>query len=126
MAAMLVLSACGSTKVYTADKTITYNGSLYNMSNVQKISSSISGRLGNGNDVNMRTMDKKAIEALIRDEGSVMVTMAVQMDSEEMVYRRSSVDRYSDYSSMEKKFDSAMKSINKFMADKKKTQLKLK
>ncbi len=37
---ILVLTGCfSSTKVYQTDKTITYKGALYNMSNVQKIDS---------------------------------------------------------------------------------------
>ena len=38
LAALTVaLAGCGSTKVYTADKTITYNGALYNMAIVQRL-----------------------------------------------------------------------------------------
>jgi hypothetical protein len=42
-----------------------------------------------------------------------------------MVYERRQVKKYSDYSKMASRLDGAMKDISKFMADGKKTQLKL-
>jgi hypothetical protein len=123
---MLSIGACGSTKVYTAQKTVVYNGSLYNMSNVQKVSSSIIGTKANGDTVNMRTLDKKGVEALLQQESSIVVRTSVEMDTQEMVYQNARVSKYSDYSKMVKRFDGALNNINKFMADKKKTQLKLK
>jgi len=125
-AIMLSIGACGSTKVYTADKTVVYNGSLYNMSNVQKISSTIVGTKANGDTVNMRTLDKKGVEALLKEESSIVVKSTVMMDTQEMVYQNARVSKYSDYSKMVNRFDGALNDINKFMADKKKTQLKLK
>lgn len=125
-AIMLSIGACGSTKVYTAQKTVVYNGSLYNMANVQKLTSHVVGTKANGDTVNMRTMDKKGVEALLKEESSIVVKTYVSMDTQELVYQNARVSKYSDYSSMVKKFDSALNSINKFMADKKKTQLKLK
>jgi hypothetical protein len=43
-----------------------------------------------------------------------------------MVYQRKKISKYSEYSSMLKRFERANSDINKFLADKKKTQLKLK
>jgi len=126
LAVMLSIGACGSTKVYTADKTVVYNGSLYNMSNIQKISSTVVGTKANGDTVNMRTLDKKGVEALLKQESSIVVKTAIDMDTQELVYQNSRVSKYSDYSKMVKRFDTALNDINKFMADKKKTQLKLK
>jgi len=122
---MLALAACGSTKVYTADKTIVYNGAIFNVSNVQRISSRSEAELPNGQTVNLRGMDRKGIEALLDEHGSMVVTNVVEMDTQEMVYQRAKVEKYSQYSKMAKNFDSAQKNITKFVADKKKTQLKL-
>lgn len=124
---VLSLAGCGSTtKVYNTQKTVTYNGALYNMGNVQVVAPKVEGTMPNGDVRNMTGMDKKAVNALL-DEGSpIMVSMVVKMDSQEMVYRRNSVSKYSEYSSMKKSFESAMSKINKFMANKKSTQLKLK
>ena len=126
LALMLSIGACGSTKVYTADKTIVYNGDLYNMSNVQKIGSSIEGTLANGDTVDMKSMNKNALQDLFKKESSVAVKAVVTMDQQQMIYRNGQVSSYSNYSKLVKSFDSAMNNINKFMADKKKTQLKLK
>lgn len=123
---VLSLAGCGSTKVYTADKTMTYRGDLYNMSNVQRISPKIEGQLPNGDTVNMKGMDKGDIQDLLDESSPVMVSMIVEMDSQQMVYRRSSVEKYSEFSSMQSSFERAMGRINKFMANKKSTQLKLK
>lgn len=123
---MIALAGCGSTKVYTADKTIVYNGSIYNMANVQQISGRIEGQLPDGSTVNMKTLDKKGVEALLKENKEVLVSTVVGMDAQEMVYQRARVKKYSEYKKMVSRFDGAMSDISKFMADKKKTQLKLK
>lgn len=124
---LLALVGCfSSTKVYQTDKTITYNGALYNMSNVQKIGTRVEGKLPNGDVKNMKGMDKKAVSALLQQGSPIMVTTAFDMDSQEMVYERRNITKYSDYSSMVKKFESAGKKVTSFMANKKATQLKLK
>ena len=125
---VLILSLAGcisSTKVYQTDKTITYKGTLYNMSNVQKIDSKIMGKLPNGDDKNMKGMDKKAVQSLLKEESPIMVTTALKMDDQELVYERRSVKKYSEFSKMVKNFESAGKKVGKFMAHKKQTQLKL-
>jgi len=122
---VLSLAGCGSTKVYTAQKTVTYKGALYNMGNVQRVAPRIEGQLPNGDVKNMASMDKKAVEALLDDNSPLMVSMIVEMDSQEMVYERRSISKYSEFSSMKNSFEKAMSRINKFMANKKSTQLKL-
>ena len=112
--------------MYTADKTIVYNGNTYNMASVQRIGSRMDGYLPNNETVNMRSLDKKGVEALFKEHDEFMVSAIVEMDSNDMVYERRRIDRYSDYSKMTKRLEGAIKDINKFMADEKKTQLKLK
>jgi hypothetical protein len=126
LVSMLILSGCGSTKVIVANKTVVYGGDIFNMATVQRIGSRVEGRLPSGDTINMRTLDKKAIESLLKEESSVLVTAIVEMDSQEMVYRNSRITKYSQYSSMMKSFDRALNDISKFMANKKSTQLKLK
>ena len=123
---VLSLAGCGSTKVYTADKTIVYAGNIYNLGNVQRVGSRVEGRLPNDDTVNMRTLDKKGVEALLKEHSSVLVSTVFELDGQDLVYQRSRVERYRDYSDMMKRFDRALNDITKFMADKKKTQLKLK
>ena len=121
-----LLAGCGSTKVYTADKTIVYGDSLYNMGNVQQISSRIDGRLPDGSVVKLSGLDKKAVESLLKEHGQITAATYVTMDGKDMPYQQGPVKRYSDYDRMAKRLQGAMKDINKFMGDKKKTQLKLK
>ncbi len=126
LACMLALGGCGSTKVYTADKTIVYKNDMYNMGNVQRIGSRIDGQLADGTTVKMTNLDKKGVEGVLKDNGEVMVSMVVEMDAQEMVYLRTRVSKYSDYNKMKSRFDSALNDITRFMSDKKRTQLKLK
>ena len=126
IASIILLAGCGSTKVYTADKTIVYNGNIYNLGNIQRVSSRIEGLLPNGDVVNMRTQDKKGVQSLLDQHSSFIVSTVVELDGQDMVYQRSRVEKYSQYSSMTKRFDRALEDITKFMGNKKSTQLKLK
>jgi len=56
----------------------------------------------------------------------VVVVTAVQMDQQSMPYQTATVKRYSDFDKLSDNLGDAMKDIREFMADKKKTQLKLK
>jgi len=123
---MLVMAGCiSSSRSYTADKNIVYNGSIYNMSNVKAITANVTGELPNGDVKNMKGMDKKAVQALLGESSPVMVTTALDLDGQEMVYERRSISKYSDFSKMMSRFESAGKKVTKFMANKKSTQLKL-
>lgn len=122
---MIALAGCGSTKVYTAEKTLVYKDAIYNLSDVQQMGSRIDGQAADGSTVNMRLLDKKGVEKLLKDNPGMVVTTLVVMDDKEMVYERRQVKKYSDYSKMASRLDGAMKDITKFMADGKKTQLKL-
>lgn len=122
---IFLITACGSTKVYNNDKTVVYNGSVYNVSNAKQISSNITGKLSDDSVVNLKGADKKKIEGLIKENGSIYVRMAFGLDEQEMLYRAKSVDRWSDYNRMQKDFEKAGKQITSLMGDKKKMQLKL-
>jgi hypothetical protein len=122
---MIALAGCGSTKVYTAEKTMVYKDSLYNLSGVKQVGSRIEGNAADGTTVNLRNLDKKEVEAQLKANPGMMVTTLVMLDDQQMVYERRQVKNYSDYKKMVKHLDDAMKDISKFMADGKKTQLKL-
>ena len=122
-----LLVSCGSTKVYTADKTIVHRDSIYNVSNVRVFTVRNEAVVGDGQIVDLKGMERKAFENLLKENGgSVRVQHIFQLDDQEMVYQRTDVKSWSDLSRMNKRFNSAGKSITKFLADKKKTQLKLK
>lgn len=120
------LSGCGSTKVYTAQKSVVYNGNIYNLGNTQRVGSRIDGLQSDGETVNMRGMDRKGVEALLDANDSLMVSAVVEFDQTEMVYQRIRITKYSEYSKLVKRFDRALNDISKFMGNKKSTQLKLK
>jgi hypothetical protein len=122
---MIALAGCGSTKVYTAEKTMTYKDNIYNLSATQQVGSRIDGKAADGTTINLRTLDKKGVEAQLKANPGMVVTTLVTMDDKEMVYERKQVKKYSDYSKMVSRLEDAMKDISKFMADGKKTQLKL-
>ena len=122
---ILLATACGSTKVYNNDKTVVYRDAVYNISKVKQINSKISGKLADDTSVNLAGVERKQIEAYLK-QGPMYVRMAFGLDEQEMLYRASSVTKWSEYSSMLKSFNNASKQITSLMGDKKKMQLKLK
>ena len=123
---MLLLAGCGGTKVYNNDKTVVYNGAIYNLSAVKQINSKTSGKLSDDNTVNLKGVTKKQFEAYLKEYDKIYVRMAFDLDGQEMLYRASSVDRWSDFQKMRNSFEKAGKQITSLMSDKKKMQLKLK
>jgi len=123
---MLLLAGCGGTKVYNNDKTVVYNGAVYNMSTIKQINSKSMGKLSDNNTVSLKGVTKKEFEAYLKEYDSVYVRLFFDLDGQEMLYRASSVDKWKDYQRMQKSFENAGKQITSLMADKKKMQLKLK
>lgn len=123
---MVALIGCGGTKVYTADKTVVYRDSIYNLSTVQKMTARVEAKTPEGEVMKLGNREKKELQNFFKEHPGSMVSMSVDMDTQELVYLRMKVDSYSEYSRMKSRFDSAMKDLTKFMGDKKETQLKLK
>ena len=121
-----LMAACGSTKVYTADKTVIYRDSIYNLSNVQRITSQKLAVTPGGQEVNLANMDTRALKAFFKDNPGSTVSLYMEMDEQQLTYARTKVDSYNDYSRLSSRYDKALKDLTKFMGDKKKTQLKLK
>jgi hypothetical protein len=126
IAVILALPGCGSTKVYTADKSLVYGSTLYNLSAVKSVSPRIEGTLPDGKKINLDRTDKKAFNALLDEHETLVVATIIDLDEKELVYQNSRVKSYSEFSKMVKRQESAMNSIRKFMANKKSRQLKLK
>jgi len=126
VACMASLTGCMSTtKVYNTQKTVTYRGDLYNVSNVQKIGSRVEGRTPEGEVINMKGMDKRDAGKLLDEHSSLVVSTVFDMDEQEMVYQRSEITKSSEFSKMVSNFEKAGSKLSKFMANKKSTQLKL-
>ena len=126
MIALLVLTACGSTKVYTAEKTMTYQGSLYTLTGVSKISSQVEAETSEGEILDLRPVNKAQFKALVDKHGPLGVTTTIDIGEEEIAIQTATVEKYSDLEKMVKNLDSRMAKIADFMKHKKDTQLNLK
>ena len=122
---VLLLASCGGTKVYNNDKTIVHRGSIYNVSAVKQIKSKNSGKLADGTMVDLAGASRKQFETYLKENGPVYVRQSFDLDGDEMLYQAQSVSKWSQYSKMQKNFESAGKKITSLLGDKKKMQLKL-
>lgn len=73
--AAIVVAACGSTKVYDSTKTIVYNGSVYQVTDVKQISNEIEGVKADKSTVNMKNMSKDQVTNLIDANKPLFVRM---------------------------------------------------
>ena len=124
--AVFGVSGCSSTKVYNNDKTVVYNGAIYNLSKVNQIETRATAKLSDTQTVSLKGANRKQVEAYLEEFGTIYVRMAFQLDDREMLYRASSVSKWSEYSKMQSSFEKAGKQITDLLGDKKKMQLKLK
>lgn len=123
----LVVTACGGTKVMTASKTVVYRDAIYNVSDVQVFTRKTEGVVSEDQLIDLEGTEKSAFNQLLEQhDGELFVRQAFMLDQQELVYQARSVDSWSDFSRMTKQFDNAAKDMTKFLADGKKTQLKLK
>jgi PBP1b-binding outer membrane lipoprotein LpoB len=120
-----VLTGCGGTKVYDTTKTIVYNGSIYQVTDVKQISTTIDGITPDKQTINLKNKDKGQVSDLIEQHDPLFVRMAFQLDDQELVYSATEVDSYRDYNRMLSRFEDAGDDIAKLMAEKKTEQLKL-
>ena len=126
VALLAVAAGCGSTKVYNEQKTIVYKGSMYNISNVVRIASSIHGTLPDGESVELGTLDKDTFNARFADKTPIDAKGLILLDDTQLVYTEGRIESYSDLKKMQKKLAGALKDIRKFMKKTGKAQLELK
>jgi hypothetical protein len=126
LACIIALPGCGSTKVYTADKTLLYGDNLYNLANVQRLGSRVEAKLSNDEIISAAHLEKKEVKDLLDEHSTLLITTYIEMDEMHIIYQNVRIKKYSDYSKVIRNQESAMSKVNKFMADKKQTQLKLK
>ena len=124
--AVILMAGYGSTNAYSADKTVLYRTSMYNISNVTHFTSKIEAKTADGETVDLTNYDKTRFEAFVEEQGTVMVQSVILMDEETLVYQSATPKKYSELDKMRKKLASAMSQIAKFMKKKKATQLQLK
>jgi hypothetical protein len=123
---LLGLSACGSTKVYTADKTVVYYESVYNVANVKVITRKSSAVLADQSVIDLVNMDEDGFQPLLAISPSIAVRQEFLLDDIALVYQQANVSSWKEFRRLDKRFQSASKDLNKFLANSKKTQLKLK
>ena len=126
LAIALMLTACGSTKVYNTDKTMVFRGTMYNLSTVQAFSTRIEATLPGGETRDVSNADKSTIESLLDQHNQFSAKSFIIMDQQNVLYEARIIDRYKDFSKMANNLEGAGKDISKFMAHKSKTQLTLK
>jgi hypothetical protein len=124
--ALCALSACGGTKVYTADKTVVYRDAIYNVSDVKVFRSFNQAVISGQSNIDLKGMDKRRFGGLLEQHPTLFVRQGFTLDDQELVYRAQNVDSWSDFNRMNKQFESATKSMTGFIGSPKKNQLKLK
>ena len=124
--AMATVAGCGSTtRIYDADKMLILHGDMYNVSKYAAYSSRIEGTLPNGEVVDLDRASKKEFNRYLEQASPIQVTTKFLMDDREVIYESKGIDSYSEFSNLVRDFKSARKKFQKFMGDKKATQLDL-
>jgi hypothetical protein len=126
LAAVLVISGCGSTKLVTADKTVTYQGSIYNVSGVRQLTTRLEGETLAGETIDLGGFGKKRFEELVEQQGAVKVRTVIMMDDLRVVHEEKAIERGGDLVKMQENLADAYKDLKKFLAEPGKTQLNLK
>jgi hypothetical protein len=119
-------TGCGSTKVYEARKTVVYNGHMYNVTDTKRFSTTVDGRLPDGQTVNLVNSDKKQVQDLLKKQGGIAVKMTFHFDDQELVYNDSTVTSWSEYDRKRNNFNRAAKQIKDLMQKSSTTQVTLK
>jgi hypothetical protein len=122
---MFVLTGCGSTKVYNPDKTVEHQGSIYNVSEVKQLSTRMEGVPAAGDAIDLRGYDRKRFDALVKEQGPLTVRTIIALDDKDVIYEQKKIEKGRDFERMQDSLQDAYKNLTRFMADGKKTQLKL-
>jgi len=125
IATLGLTTGCGSTKVYTPEKSVEFSGSIYNVSDVRQISTRLEGVTAGNDVISLDSYNGKQFEALLLEKGPVTVRSVIALDDKEIVYQQQQVDRKRDFDRMQDAIKGAYKNLTRFMADPRKTQLKL-
>ncbi len=122
----MLLTACGSTKVYENSKTLVVRGTIYNVTDTKVFTSKTTAILADKSQMDVRDYERKEFEMLLEQNGgSVFVRQTIDMDDQEVVYRAKPIDSWSDFRRMKSKFEDATGDLQKFLAKPKETQLEL-
>lgn len=120
-----VSSGCGGTKVLTAQKTIVFEDRIYNVSAVQEVRPVREIVLPDGTVRDLSGMDRREVRSLFEAHDRLRVRFVVRFDERELQYAVGTVDSPRRIEQIERRFDSAMDKIRRFLAHRKQTQLRL-
>lgn len=123
--AVITLTGCGGTKVYDTSKTIVYKGTIYQVTDVKQISTTVEAVTSDEQTINLKNREKDDIEGLIEANDPLFVRMAFQLDDQELVYAADTVDSWRDYNRLLGRFEDANDDIADLMAEEKTEQLEL-
>ena len=121
----ILLTGCGSTKIYTPDKTVEYQGSIYNVSEVKQLSTRMEAVPSSGDAIDLKGYDSKRFDALVKEQGPMVVRTIISLDDRAVVYEQKQVQKGREFSKMQESLQDAYKDLSRFMGDGKKSQLKL-
>lgn len=125
VASAVLATGCGSTKIYTPEKTVEYQGTIYNVSEVKQLSTRVEAVSESGDVIDLKGYDSKRFEALVKERGPLVVRSFISMDDRDMVYEQKSLEKGRDLGRMQDGLNDAYKKLTRFMADADKPQLKL-
>lgn len=125
LAVGLMLAGCGSTKVYTADKSVQYRGTIYNVSEVKRLSSRLETVPASGEPFELTGSDRRQFDALVKEQGPVTVRSLIVLDDGEMLFEQKTLESGREFERMQSDLVDVFKKISRFMADAQKTQLRL-
>ena len=120
-----LVTGCGSTKVYSPDKTVEYNGSIYNVSEVKQLSTRLETVPASGDAIDLQGYDRKKFDTLVKEKGPLTVRSIIAMDDRDLVYEQKTLEKGSQFEDMQDELKDAYKKLASFMADARKTQLEL-
>lgn len=119
------LSGCGGTRVMTAQKSIVFEGNIYNVAAVREVRPVEEIILPDGTVRNLAQIDDREIRDLFDTHGSLRVRFSVMLDETELRYAYGQVERERQLRQIERRFDDAMEDIQRFLAHRTQTQLEL-
>ena len=121
----VLATGCGSTKVYSPDKTMVYKSAIYNLSDVKTLSTRLETVPASGDPVDLRGYDSKRFDALVKETGPVVVRSLILLDDAEIVYQQNTLAKGREFTRMRDSLSDVQKELTQFMGDARKTQLKL-
>ncbi|MEM1080045.1 MAG: hypothetical protein AAGH65_00535 [Pseudomonadota bacterium] len=122
---LIGITACGSRQPSVAEKSIVYQGNIYNVSAVKQISSTGDVMLSSGGTRDISSIDRSDFSDIAGDDDRVDVRLVFNMDEIEIVYREGYVEGWGDFRRLKNDWEDAQDDIQDFIADRKDIQLEL-